>query len=62
MFRPNNSTIFAKKPPKVKVKIGDIVSFANVDQNTEIMHKITSVRKDLVWSDVVNAFLKQNVT
>lgn len=60
-FRPNQTQIYATNETKLsnlQIKVGDIVSF-KMGRNKHKMHKITQVRHDLSWEDVVKNFTKK---
>jgi len=58
---PSGSMITATKVNKLFVKIGDVVRFtvrSNKKFQKDAVHKILSVRHDLIWSDVVTDYFK----
>ena len=66
MHRPNDTIIIAAKQNNVQqVKTGDVVSFtylANQKIQNNSVHRITKIRRDIVWKDVVNSYFKNNVS
>lgn len=57
--RPTGSIITTNKKRNVSVKIGDVVSFAIIASKRlqgKFVHRITRVRHDLLWRDVVNSY------
>jgi len=53
--------IIAIKIPRLRVKIGDVVSFAFISNrklHKSIVHKIVNVRYDLIWKDVLYKYCK----
>lgn len=60
--RPNNVTIYAvqKKGTNLPIPKGSIVSFTKIPhiKNNVNMHKITQLRGDLTWQEVVHNFIK----
>ena len=62
IYRANGDKILVSNKIKYSIKVGDVVSFAiiaNKKLHRTYIHKITRVRADLLWQDVVNRYLLQ---
>jgi len=62
--RANGDSIYVAKTSEFFVKIGSVVSFAIIAAKklrSSYLHKITRVREDLMWSDVISSYNKNKL-
>lgn len=57
LFSPHGGEVVATIPPKLNVQLDDVVTIAEVGSKKvqhKNVYKITRVRPDLTWGDVIN--------
>lgn len=63
VHRPNEERIVATKKNKLFIKLGDVISFAELSHQKLLskdnhLYKILRVRYDITWDDVVSNYFK----